>query len=182
MNNIHPTNIIANSAKIGNNVTIGAYNVIEDDVVIGGNGNGQHARGGSSDDGHAYRGKFMLPDDEAVDKLYASYHNTHVIAKFVTLNRGTSATGVTIIGDDVLIMTGVHVAHDCIVGNNIIMANQATIAGHVCVDDYVVLGGLTGIHQFCKIGAHVITMGGTLLGSDVPPYVRAASRGGSSFP
>jgi len=129
MNKIHPTNIISDSAKIGNNVTIGAYNVIEDDVVIGNNvtiGNfntiGQYTEIGDESSIVHNSSIGAIPQDKKFggEKSKLIIGKRTIIREFVTLNRGTKATGETKIGDDVLIMTGVHVAHDCIIGNNAI--------------------------------------------------------------
>ena len=104
--------------------------------------------------------------------LEIGHRNT--IREFCTLNTGTAeGNKKTIIGNDNWIMAYVHIAHDCVVKNNTILANGVSLAGHVEIDDYVVLGGLTGIHQFCKLGAHSITMGGTLLSQDVPPICKS---------
>ena len=96
-----------------------------------------------------------------------------VIREFVTLNRGTKATGETVIGDDVLIMTGAHVAHDCIVGNNVILVNLVALGGHVEIDDWAILGGASTVHQFCKIGKHVMLAANSKIVQDVPPYILA---------
>jgi UDP-N-acetylglucosamine acyltransferase len=99
----------------------------------------------------------------------------NTIREFCTFNRGTADdAGVTRIGDDNWIMAYVHIAHDCIVGNKIIFANAASLAGHVTVDDYVILGGFTLVHQFCKVGAHAFTSMGSVINRDVPPFVTVA--------
>src|SRR5674476_1352515 len=99
----------------------------------------------------------------------------NTIRESCTLNRGTvQDVGVTRIGNDNWIMAYVHIAHDCQIGNHTIFANGTTLGGHVHVDDYAILGGFTMVHQFCKIGAHIITAGGSVLFKDVPPYVMAA--------
>lgn len=92
----------------------------------------------------------------------------------VTVSRGTKAAGTTRIGDDCLIMAYAHVAHDCILGNHVVMANYVGLTGHCEVDDYAIIGGLSGTHQFTRIGAHAIIAGGTLIRKDVPPYAKAA--------
>jgi UDP-N-acetylglucosamine acyltransferase len=185
MNNIHPTNIIANSAKIGNNVTIGAYNVIEDDVVIGNNvtiGNfntiGQYTEIGDECNIVHNSSIGVIPQDKKFggEKTKLVIGKRTVIREFVTLNRGTSATGVTIIGDDVLIMTGVHVAHDCIVGDNAILVNLVALGGHVEIGDWTILGGLSNVHQFCKIGKHVMLAANSKVVQDVPPYILAGKQ------
>jgi UDP-N-acetylglucosamine acyltransferase len=94
--------------------------------------------------------------------------------EYVTVNRGTAKDkGVTTVGDDNLFMASSHVAHDCIVGSHCVFANLATLAGHVEVDDWVILAGFTGVHQFCKIGVHAFIANNTAVTRDVPPYVMA---------
>jgi UDP-N-acetylglucosamine acyltransferase len=100
--------------------------------------------------------------------------NNVTIREFVTINRGTKASYETVIGDNTLIMAYAHIAHDCVIGNNVIMANAAMLAGHVVVDDWAIIGGMVPIHQFCHIGAHTIIAGGSGVGKDVPPYTKAA--------
>lgn len=107
------------------------------------------------------------------DTLVKIGDNT-TIREFVTINRGTKASYETIVGSNCLLMAYVHVAHDCIVGNNVILANGATLAGHITIDDWAIVGGLTAVHQFCKIGAHTMISGGSLVRKDVPPYTKAA--------
>jgi UDP-N-acetylglucosamine acyltransferase len=105
----------------------------------------------------------------------------NTIREFCTLNLGTAQdAGVTRIGSDNWIMAYVHIAHDCQVGNQTIFANNAQLAGHVHVDDWAILGGYTGVHQFCRIGAHAMTAVGTVVLRDVPPYVMAS--GNSAAP
>ena len=183
MNKIHPTNIIADSAKIGNNVTIGAYNVIEDDVIIGNNvtiGNfntiGQYTEIGDESSIVHNSSIGAIPQDKKFggEKTKLIIGKRTIIREFVTLNRGTKATGETNIGDDVLIMTGVHVAHDCIIGNNAILVNLVTLGGHVEVGDWAILGGVTSVHQFCKIGKHVMLAANSKVVQDVPPYILGA--------
>ncbi len=97
-----------------------------------------------------------------------------VIRECVTINRGTKDKFKTVVGNNCLLMAYVHVAHDCIVGNNCILANNSTLAGHIEIEDYVILGGVTAVHQFVKIGKHAFISGGSLIRKDVPPYIRAA--------
>jgi UDP-N-acetylglucosamine acyltransferase len=97
-----------------------------------------------------------------------------VIREFVTLNRGTAARGVTRIGSDGLLMAYAHVAHDCDIGDHVIIANSVAMGGHVVIEDWVVVGGLTAIHQFVRIGRHAIVSGASAARKDVPPYVEAA--------
>ncbi|HNY03355.1 MAG TPA: acyl-ACP--UDP-N-acetylglucosamine O-acyltransferase [Bacteroidales bacterium] len=100
--------------------------------------------------------------------------NNVTIREFVTVNRGTKASYETVVGDNTLLMAYAHVAHDCVIGNNVIMANAVTLGGHVVVDDYAIIGGQVGIHQFCHIGSHVIIAGGAAVFKDIPPYTKAA--------
>ena len=96
-----------------------------------------------------------------------------MIRECVTVHRGTASKGKTIVGSNCLIMAYCHVAHDCVVGNNVIMSNAVQIAGEVVVDDFAVIGGGALIHQFCHIGSHVMLQGGALVNKDIPPYVKA---------
>jgi len=189
---IHPTAIIHQEAILHKKVKIGAYSVIGKSVEVGeGTEIGNHV----NITGYTKIGKSNKifhsssigeqPQDMKYknQETYLEIGDRNTIREFCTINTGTvEGNKKTKIGNDNWIMAYVHIAHDCIVKNNIVIANSATLAGHVEVDDHVVLGGLTAIHQFCKIGQHSITMGGTLLSQDVPPYVRAVSRGGMAFP
>lgn len=95
------------------------------------------------------------------------------VREFVTINRGTKANMETVVGENCLLMAYVHVAHDCIVGNNVILANAATLAGHIEIDDFAIIGGLSAVHQFVKIGKHTMISGGSLIRKDVPPFTKA---------
>ncbi|NOX45421.1 MAG: acyl-ACP--UDP-N-acetylglucosamine O-acyltransferase [Chlorobi bacterium] len=97
-----------------------------------------------------------------------------VIREFVTINRGTKANWKTVIGDNCLLMAYVHIAHDCILENNVILANAVNLAGHIEIQRFAIVGGLSAVHQFVKIGAHVIISGGSLVRKDVPPFTKAA--------
>jgi UDP-N-acetylglucosamine acyltransferase len=96
-----------------------------------------------------------------------------VVREYATLNRGTTASGKTVIGSDCLFMAYTHVAHDCVIGNHVILANCVALAGHVTLHDYVIIGGLTPIHQFVSVGAHAMVGGGLRVSKDVPPYILA---------
>jgi UDP-N-acetylglucosamine acyltransferase len=100
--------------------------------------------------------------------------NNTTIREFVTINRGTRASYETVIGDNSLLMAYVHIAHDCVIGNNVILANAANLAGHITIDDWAIVGGMVAIHQFVRIGAHCMVSGGSLVRKDVPPYTKAA--------
>lgn len=95
------------------------------------------------------------------------------IREFVTINRGTKASMETKVGNNCLLMAYVHIAHDCYVGNNVILANAATLAGHIEIDDWAIIGGLSAVHQFVKIGKHTMISGGALVRKDVPPFTKA---------
>lgn len=95
------------------------------------------------------------------------------IREFVTINRGTKANMETVIGNNCLLMAYVHVAHDCVLGNNVILANAATLAGHIKIDDWAIVGGLAAVHQFVNIGKHVMISGGSMVRKDVPPFLKA---------
>jgi len=97
-----------------------------------------------------------------------------IIRECVTINRGTKASGRTVVGSNSLIMAYVHVAHDCEIGSHVILANACTLAGHIQIGDFAIVGGMSAIHQFVRIGAHAILSGGALVGKDVPPYSKAA--------
>ncbi len=96
------------------------------------------------------------------------------IRENVTVNRGTKASGKTVVGNNCLLMANVHVAHDCRVGDHVILVNNVALAGHVEIGDWAILGGLSAVHQFVRIGKHVMISGGSLVRKDVPPYVKAA--------
>jgi UDP-N-acetylglucosamine acyltransferase len=100
--------------------------------------------------------------------------NNTTIREFVTINRGTKASFETVIGDNCLLMAYVHIAHDCVVGNNAILANAAQLAGHITIDDWAIVGGMVAIHQFVHIGSHTMISGGSLVRKDIPPYTKAA--------
>ena len=181
---IHPTAIVSPDATLAKNVEVGAYSIIGAGVSIAaGTTIGAHViiEGPTSigRDNRIYQ--FASLGAAPQDKKYAGeptrleIGDRNTIREFCTLNRGTVQDGgVTKVGDDNWIMAYVHIAHDCQVGNHTILANNTSLAGHVHLHDYAILGGFTLVHQFCKIGAHVITAVGTVVFKDVPPYVTAA--------
>lgn len=180
---IHPSAIIDSKAEIAQDVSISAYAIIGADVTIGsGTWVGPHA----VIEGPTTIGKdnkifqFASVGTAPQDKKYKGEPTTltigdrNVIRESCTINRGTSQDiGTTTIGDDNWIMAYVHIAHDCVVGSNTIFANNATLAGHVTIHDYAILGGFTLVHQFCHVGEYAFTGMGTALGKDLPPYVMA---------
>ena len=181
---IHPTAIVDSRAKLGANVSIGAFTVVDGDVVIGDNTSiGHHCVvTGHTQIGADNRIYHSVSVGEAnQDKKYKGEPTRLVIGKrntireFCSLNRGTvQDRGVTTIGDDNWLMAYVHVAHDCVVGNNTTIANCTQLAGHVQVGDWATLGGFTGVHQFVKIGAHVMCGVSSVVLMDIPPYVTCA--------
>ena len=181
---VHSTAQIDPGARIGERVVIGAFSVIGPDVDIGdGTEIGSHVViKGPTRIGRDNRiFQFCSIGEAPQDKKYAGeptrleIGDRNTIREFCTINRGTTQDlGVTRIGNDNWIMAYVHVAHDCVVGDHVIFANAASLAGHVRVDDYVILGGFTLVHQFCQIGAHAFTSMGAIINRDVPPYVTVA--------
>jgi len=181
-NNIHSTAIIDEGAIIGNNVEVGPFSVIEGDVKIGDNtkiGPNALIRKYSSigNDCNIFNGAVIgeIPMDlkfEGEESKIIIGDRT-IVREFSTLHRGTKDRGITEIGSDCLIMAYGHVAHDVIIGNNVIVSISVNIAGHVEVDDYAIIGGCTPVHQFCKIGKHAFIGGGRLILQDIPPYILA---------
>jgi UDP-N-acetylglucosamine acyltransferase len=180
---IHATAIVHPGARIGADVEIGPYSVIGEHVEIGdGTRIGAHAViTGHTRIGAGNRIFHMVSlGEEPQDKKYAGeptrleIGDYNTIREFCTFNTGTvQDLGVTRLGNHNWIMAYVHIAHDCQVGNNTIFANNASLAGHVLVGDYAILGGFSLVHQFCRIGAHVITGLGTSVRQDVPPFITA---------
>jgi UDP-N-acetylglucosamine acyltransferase len=180
---IHSTAIIDPTAKIADDVIIGAYSIVEEDVSIGkGTEIKAHVTiGKHTDIGENNRiFQFSSIGEEPQDKKYDQeptrtlIGDNNTIREYVTINRGTiDDQGLTKIGNDNWIMAYVHIAHDCQIGNQVTIANASTLAGHVHIDDFVILGGFTKLHQFCRIGAHAFTAMDTSFQKDLPPYVMA---------
>jgi len=178
---IHPTAIIDSSAEIGNGVSVGPYSVIGPDVVIGDEcWIGPHVViNGPTTLGRENKIFQFSSVGEVPQDLKFEGENTRLeigdrntIREFSTINRGTGVGGgVTRIGNDNLLMAYIHIAHDCIIGNNVILSNNASLAGHVEVHDNVILGGFTLVHQFCTIGKHVFAGMGSAIAKDIPPYI-----------
>ncbi len=177
---IHPTAIVSDNAVIADDVEVGPYSIIGDDVEIG---------SGTRIDGHVViKGpttigrdnriyQFASLGDDPQDMAYAGevtrlvIGDRNTIREFCTFSRGTTKeNGETIIGDDNWIMAYVHIAHDCIIGNHTILANNATLAGHVRLGDWAICGGFSGIHQFCRIGAHAFLGMYAGINRDIPAY------------
>jgi UDP-N-acetylglucosamine acyltransferase len=180
---IHPTAIISPDAHLEEGVEIGPYSIIGSDVKIGKNTLiGPHTV--IDDYTHIGEGNHIFqfcsigapPQDLKFggEKTRVVIGNFNTIREFVTIHRSTTADiGVTIIGDHNLLMAYTHVAHNCKLDNNIIMSNAATLAGHIHIEDYAIISGLTGIHQFCRIGEHCMIGGASAVVKDIPPYVIA---------
>ena len=179
--NIHPTAIVHEGAQLHPSVTVGAYSIIGPHVSIGaGTCVGPHCviEGHTSigDDNHIFQ--FASLGAQPQDKKYAgeptrlAIGNRNTIREFCTLNLGVpQAGGITTVGNDNWIMAYTHIAHDCHVGNHTTLANNTTLAGHVHLGDWVTVGGLTGIHQFVKIGAHAMVGFASAVAQDVPPFM-----------
>ncbi len=181
---IHPTAIIDSKAEIGKDVEIGPYVVIDKGVTIGEGTNirshvciregtqigkncqiYQFSSIGEAPQAFAYRG----------EKTLLVIGDNNIIREYVTLNRATAkGGGKTVIGNNNYFMAYSHVAHDCTIGNQVVFANGATLAGHITVEDYATIGGLAAVHQFCRIGTHAFISGLTGVTLDIPPYMLAA--------
>jgi len=182
MNKIHPTAIISPEVEIGDNVEIGPYAIIEGKIKIGDNCKifpFAHIQGYTEigENTKIFTGAIIgsIPQDLKYkgDITYLKIGKNNTIREYVTINPGTSAGEETIIGDNNLIMAYAHIAHNCKVGNNVIIANSGTLGGHVEIDDYAIIGGLVGIHQFCRIGKHSIIGGCSKVVMDIIPYIMA---------
>ncbi len=182
--NIHPTAIIDPKAELDSSVKVGAYSVIGANVKVNaGTTIASHVvvQGPTTIGKNNQIFQFSSLGEAPQDKKYRDEPTTleigdnNTIREFCTFNRGTiQDKGATKIGNDNWIMAYVHIAHDCTIGNQTILANNSSLAGHVDIHDYAILGGFTLIHQFCKVGAHVITAVGSVVFKDIPPYVTAA--------
>ena len=183
---IHSTAIISDDAIIADNVEIGPFSVIGDDVEIAGGTridshvviNGPTKIG---KDNHIYQ--FASIGDDPQDKKYANeptrltIGERNTIREFCTISRGTTQDlGETILGDDNWIMAYCHIAHDCVIGNKTIMGNNATLAGHVHMGDWVICSGFSGAHQFCRIGAHAFLGMYAGVSRDIPAYLMVAGQ------
>jgi len=182
---IHPSAIIDSSAQLSPGVTVGPYAIIGKHVTVGtGTTIGAHAvigdwtTIGSNNQIYHQTSVGAAPQDLKYrgEEAWTRIGDNNVIREFATIHRGTpTGHGETIVGNGNLMMAYSHVAHDCVVGNGVVMANVATLAGHVTVEDNVILGGLVAVHQFSKIGAYAMIGGGTMVGLDILPYTIATS-------
>lgn len=175
--NVHP------EAVIGSNVVIEPFATVQKDVIIG---DGcwigpnavicEGARLGKNVKVFPGASVSSIPQDLkfAGEKTETFVGDNTVIRESVTISRGTVDKHKTVIGKNCLLMAYVHIAHDCIIGNNCIFANAVQVAGHVTIEDWAIIGGASALHQFVRVGAHVMLSGGSLVRKDVPPYTKAA--------
>ncbi len=180
---VHPTAIIDPEASLGAGVTVGPWALIGPRVVVG--------------DGTEVGPRVLIEKDTTVgedcsiangavlgtdpqdlkfkgEAATLEVGDRTVIREYATLNRGTSASGRTVVGSDCLLMAYSHIAHDCEIGNHVVLANSVNMGGHVLIQDWAIVGGVTPIHQYVRIGAHAFVGGGSRVPQDVPPYCRAA--------
>jgi UDP-N-acetylglucosamine acyltransferase len=182
MISIHPTAIVSKEADIKDNVVISAYSIIEGNASIGENtfiGSHVHIYDNTiiGENCKIYTSAIIgsPPQDLKYkgEKSFVYIGNNNTIREFVTINKSTGENEKTIIGDNNLFMAYSHVAHNCFIGNNVILANCGSLAGHVIIEDYAILGGLAGVHQFCRIGKMSITGGASKVIKDIVPYIMA---------
>ncbi len=179
---IHPTAIVSPKAEIDPTCRIGAYSIIGDGVILGANCEVDHhvsiqgpCRIGSYNRFHPFSSIGGRSQDMKYqgEPTWLEIADRNEFREYVTLNRATGRDEKTVIGSDNLLLAYSHVAHNCVVGNHCIFSNCGTLAGHVEVGDYVVIGGLSAVHQFCRIGRHALIGGCTKIVQDVPPYLIA---------
>lgn len=180
MNNISPLAYVHPDARLGDGNTVGPFCVINADVEIGdGNTLVSHVilhdglRMGSGNEVYPGASLATKPQDLKYkgEKTYCHIGSNNSIRENVTISRGTSSKGKTILGDGNLLMEGMHLAHDCVVGNGCIIGNSTKLAGEITIDDFAVISSTVLIHQFTRIGSYVMIQGGCRLGMDVPPFV-----------
>ena len=182
---IHPTAVIDPSAELGNGVRVGPFSYIGPEVVIGdGTEVGPHCTISGSTRigrnnrfiGHAPIGGEPQDKKFKGERTFLEIGDANVFREFVTVNRGT-ATGTTItrVGNGNWFLAYVHIAHDCVVGDNCVFSNNTTLAGHVTVGNWVIISGFAGAHQFCRIGDHAFLGMGALVNGDVPPFTMVGS-------
>lgn len=180
---VHPTALVDEGAELGEGVVVGPFCIVGPGVRIG-------AR--SELKGHVVIERDTTLGEECrigygaalgTDPQDLKYHgeptrleigDRTVIREYATLNRGTTASGITRVGSDCMLMSYVHVAHDCTLGDHVILSNAVNMAGHVSIGDWAIVGGMTPIHQFVRIGAHAFIGGQSRISKDIPPYVKAA--------
>jgi len=180
---IHRTAVIHKRASLGEGVKVGPYTIIGEKVQVGRNTR-IHAH--VMIEGHTeigencqiFNGTVIGTPPQSLkyqgEDTRVVIGDNNIIREYVTINKGTTATGETRIGNNCMLMAYVHIAHDCVLGNDVFLANVATLGGHVVVEDKAIIGGLTPVHQFVRIGTLAIVGGGSRTAKDVPPYCKAA--------
>ena len=162
---VGPFSIVGPGITVGAGTTIGPHVLLERDTTVG-------------RDCQISYGAVLGTDPQDLkfqgEETVLEVGDRTVIREYATLNRGTAASGRTVVGSDCLLMAYTHVAHDCEIGNHVILSNAVNMAGHVAIEDWVIVGGLSPIHQFVRIGAHAFVGGASRIAQDVPPYVRVA--------
>lgn len=180
---IHPSAIIDPRAELGTGVTVGPFAVIGPDVVVGdGTRIGPHVyieKNTTVGSGCVLHNGAVLGTDPqdlkfAGEETQLEVGDRTVIREYATLNRGTTALGTTKVGADCLLMAYSHVAHDCQLGDHVILSNSVNMGGHVTIGDFAIVGGLTAVHQFVRIGEHAFVGGASRVPKDIPPFVKAA--------
>jgi len=179
MNDIHPTAIVSAKAELADDVSVGPFTIIEDGVVVG---KGTRIASSALIAKGAHLGENITVAHGAVissipqDLKFGGEESTVVVGdgttirEYATINRGTVDRGETTIGRNCLLMAYSHVAHDCLIGDDVILANSVNLAGHIQIDDHAILGGMLPVHQFVKIGTHCMIGGGFRVQQDICPY------------
>lgn len=177
---VHPTSVVEAGARLDDDVYIGPFCVVKSGAIIG---KGTYIYSGAYIDSFAIIGENNKifhgatigtpPQDLKYkgEETFAELGDNNIIREFVTINRGTEASGKTKVGNNCLVMAYAHIAHDCRIGNNVIIANAVNMGGHVEIDDFAIIGGVVAIHQFVRIGAYAIIGGGLRITQDVCPYI-----------
>src|SRR3954464_2876477 len=179
---IHPTAIVDPRAELGAGTVVGPYSIVEGDVGLGPDSWLQHhvtvggpTRAGARNKFFAFCSIGQQTQDLKYrgEPTYLEIGHDNTFREFVTVNRSTTSEGKTVVGDCGNFLAYSHIGHDCAVGNEVVFSNNGTLAGHVTVDDNAVMGGLTAVHQFCRIGKFAITGGCSKIVQDVPPFMIA---------
>lgn len=169
---VGPYSIIGPDVILGEGTLVGPHVLIEKDTLVG-------------KQCELSKGAVLGTDPQDLkyegERTWLEVGDRTVIREYATLNRGTKASGRTLVGSDCLIMAYVHVAHDCEIGNHVILSNAVNMAGHVIIEDWVIVGGIVAIHQFVRIGAHSFCGGGSRIPQDIPPYLRVAGNPAKLF-
>lgn len=174
--------VVARGARLGDGVVVDPFAVIEENVEVGSRTHVQshaHVRSGAriAEDCILFTGASIGADPQdlkyAGEETYAFVGPRTIVREYATVHKGTSATGRTTVGSDCLLMAYTHIAHDCMIGDSVIIANGTQLGGHTSVDDWAIVGGLVGVHQFNRIGMHAMIGAGFKVSKDVPPFITA---------